>query len=165
MKIFSNKFFINLTHEAHNSPRKRFSVNIHKEFKDPCQRLFNVICLTSYIQPHRHSLDPKDECLIAIKGLFALIIFDDSGSISKVLKFGSESYRSENINFGVEIPSTVWHTVISLVEDSVLFEVKRGPFNPTSSKDFAIWAPSEGSLGSDQYLSFLKESVCHMTDE
>jgi len=59
---------------------------------DPCQKLFNVIKADSYIRPHQHSLESKDECLIAIRGLLGLTIFSDQGLIESVTLFGGEKY-------------------------------------------------------------------------
>ena len=65
--------------QAKGSGRARASFNLHKSFADKCQRLLNAVGIHSYIQPHRHSLDPKVETLIAVQGLFAVITFDNAG--------------------------------------------------------------------------------------
>ena len=62
---FSQKLVVSLTKKARESPRFRQHFNIHRSYDDPCQFLFNAIEINSYIQPHRHSLDPKDEYLVA----------------------------------------------------------------------------------------------------
>ena len=77
MHIFSKKYLNDLISEAKRSSRKRQHRNIHSSFDDRCQRLMNAIGTDSYIAPHRHQIDPKSECLIAAKGLFAAIIFSD----------------------------------------------------------------------------------------
>jgi cupin fold WbuC family metalloprotein len=161
IKIFSNSLFKSLHKAAVLLPRKRLHHNIHGDYLDPCQRLFNAITIDSYIPPHKHSLDPRDECLIAIKGLFALIIFDDIGNIINVVKFGSELYceSSKCFDFGVEIPANAWHTVVALKDFGILFEVKAGPFSPSAAKNIATWAPIEGALESGEYLINLRQKV------
>jgi cupin fold WbuC family metalloprotein len=157
MKIFTNTFFENLLLSAKKSDRLRASSNVHQSFEDPCQRLFNAVNISSYIRPHRHSLDPKNECLIAIKGLFALIIFSDEGAIKAITPFGSEKYIEKlSIPAGLELSAGVWHTVISLVENSILFEAKAGPFDPAVAKELAPWAPEEGVDNAKEYLEFLR---------
>ena len=158
IKYFSNSFLNDLTHESLLSSRKRFNFNIHSDHAESCQRLFNAIGIDSYIRPHRHSLDPKHECLVAVSGLFSLFIFNDNGRVLSITKFGSDLYRTTegNCGVGVEIPPNVWHTVIALSNSAILFEVKAGPFNPLSAKEFAPWAPEEGELNSIEYLKALK---------
>lgn len=158
IKYFSNSFLNDLTHESLLSSRKRLNFNIHSDHADSCQRLFNAIGIDSYIRPHRHSLDPKHECLIAISGLFSLFIFDDDGRVLSTTKFGSDLYRTSegNCGVGVEIPPNVWHTVIALSNSAILFEVKAGPFNPLAAKEFAAWAPEENAHNSLEYFESLK---------
>lgn len=149
-----------LLEEASTSNRGRSSVNLHVSFADPCQRLMNAIGDSSYIQPHRHSLDPKTETLVAIKGLFALLIFDDFGAISRVIKFGSEKYNNDFIGLGVELKPAIWHTVVPLAENSIIFECKSGPFDPRLAKELASWAPAEGSPAAIEYFRYLK-NICN----
>jgi len=160
MKKFTIDYFENLLTAAAHSERLRMHENLHNSFSDPCQKLFNAICPNSYIRPHRHLLDPKDETLIAIKGLFGLFIFSDEGSLQSIELFGSQDYSEKySIAFGVEVPSSAWHTVISLVEKSILFEVKSGPFNPHLSKEYARWAPEEGSSLAHEYNQNLRNTA------
>jgi hypothetical protein len=42
-----------------------------------------------------------------------------------------------------------------LVDESILFEVKSGPFDPSVAKEFAPWAPEEGTLESKEYAEQL----------
>jgi cupin fold WbuC family metalloprotein len=156
MKVFSSQYFDDLLSAASQSDRLRAHANVHGAYTDQCQKLFNAIRIDSYIRPHRHSLDPKDECLIAIRGLFGFIEFSEKGSIESITLFGSEKYSQQlSIASGIELPAGVWHTVVSLVDESILFEVKSGPFDPSVAKEFAPWAPEEGALESKEYAEQL----------
>ena len=158
MKVFSSQYFEDLIYEASQSHRLRAHANVHDSYADQCQKLFNAIQVDSYIRPHRHSMDPKDECLVAIKGLFGLIMFAEQGSIDSVVLFGSEKYSEQlSIPSGLELTSGVWHTVVSLADNSILFEVKKGPFEPTLAKEFAPWAPKEGDKDANSYFKQLKK--------
>ena len=158
MKVFSSQYFEKLLDAASQSQRLRAHANVHRSYGEHCQKLFNAIQVNSYIRPHRHSLDPKDECLIAIKGLFGFITFTEQGLIEPVILFGSERYSEKlSIPSGLELPSDTWHTVVSLVDESILFEVKSGPFDPNLAKEYALWAPKEGSKDVSQYLETLKQ--------
>jgi cupin fold WbuC family metalloprotein len=130
----------------------RQHLNIHQSYDDPCQRLFNAIGINSYIRPHRHSLDPKTESLFAVRGLFALVLFDQHGNPRNVIRFGSESAGGK-VAAGVELSPGDWHTVVALSEGAVLLELKAGPFRPDAAKELASWAPEEGG---DAALSYLR---------
>ena len=161
VKVFSCEFIEKLIDDAIHSPRGRMHRNVHSSFKDPCQRFFNSIGIDSYIQPHRHLLDPKPESLIAVQGLFALITFNESGKINDIVHFGTEKYKGiNNIGIGVELSAGIWHTVISLKDSSVLLEVKAGPFDMAVAKEPAGWAPAEGSSNAAEYLISLRNIAC-----
>ena len=154
---FSQIAFAELLLEASNSERQRQHRNIHKSYDENCQRLLNAIELDSYIQPHRHLLDPKPETLIAILGCFALYIFDEFGRVENIIKIGSEKYLPTLATcVGVEIPPKSWHTIVALEPNSILFEMKSGPFDPSRAKELAKWAPSEDSPSAKVYLQDLR---------
>lgn len=154
MKLFSPDYLRNLILQAKMSSRLRQHRNIHQSYQDPNQRLFNAIEPGSYIRPHRHSSDPRDELLVAVRGLMLLITFDDRGTVTNALRLGTEKYGPATC-LGAEVPSDVWHTVIALESGSVLLETKAGPFDPDQPKDLAPWAPDEGSPAALPYLNQL----------
>lgn len=158
MKVFSADYLNQLTNHAKGNPRKRQHSNIHQSYADPCQRLFNAIEPGSYIHPHRHAADPKDELLIAIRGLMALVTFDEQGVVTGVVRFGTDR-NCDGLAVGAEVPANTWHTVIALEPGCVLLEVKAGPFDPNQPKDLAPWAPDESTVAAKDYLNNLIESV------
>jgi hypothetical protein len=42
------------------------------------------LVLKAYIAPHRHLVDFKSECLIAVSGLFAAVIFSVKGDVDHI---------------------------------------------------------------------------------
>jgi cupin fold WbuC family metalloprotein len=157
---FSPEFLDVLSQSAEQSDRHRQHKNIHQHYNEPCQRLFNAIGIDSYIRPHRHSIESKDECLIAVRGRMALLIFNDIGQVGQVIRFGAQTNEVQQaISVGVNLPAGVWHTVIAEVPDSILFEVKSGPFNPEKAKEYAIWAPEENTPEAAEYLRQLKHRI------
>ena len=158
MKVFSTDYLNELTAQAQSSPRMRQHRNIHESYADPCQRLFNAIEPDSYIPPHRHATDPKDELLIAVRGSMALVTFDEQGMVTEFVRFGADR-NGEGSAVGAEVSANTWHTVIALMPGCVLLEVKAGPFDPNQPKDLATWAPDEGSAAAAEYLNKLLESV------
>ena len=154
MQLFGKNFLDELTQSAKNSPRLRQHRNIHQTYHEPCQRLFNAIEPGSYIRPHRHLSDPRDEMLSAIRGLMALVTFDDGGRITKTIRLGTEKF-GDNVANSVEVPFSVWHTVVALESGSVLLEIKAGPFDPNQPKDLAVWAPTEKDLAATNYYEHI----------
>jgi cupin fold WbuC family metalloprotein len=156
VKVFSMEYLDHLVTQAKKSPRLRQHSNIHSDYVDPCQRLFNAIEPDSYIRPHQHGV----ETLFAIRGLMALIVFNNDGAIEQVQRFGINfSSSSLNIAAGTETPSHKWHTVVSLESGSILMEIKAGPFDPNMPKSLAPWAPEEGTSYGANYLSQLKQKI------
>lgn len=52
--------------------------------------------------------------------------------------------------------SNVWYTVLAKQENSILLEVKEGPFVSGEPKELAFWAPQDGTAELDSF--FVK---CH----
>jgi cupin fold WbuC family metalloprotein len=129
---------------------------MHADYHDPCQRLFNAVGVSSYIRPHRHLTDPKHETLIALRGSFMVLRFDDCGRVCGSVLL-SLSRVEETGCIAVELEPGEWHTVLAAEEGSVLLEVKAGPFDPGAPKDLARWAPEEGSPEAERYLDTLRQ--------
>jgi cupin fold WbuC family metalloprotein len=157
MKDFSSEYLRELISQAESSRRRRQHRNIHLSYDDPCQRLFNAICVDSYIRPHRHRVDPKHETMVAVRGSFALILFDDAGVPGRVVRFAAGcSGVPAVLGAGVELDPHEWHTVLAGEEGSVLLELKAGPFLPDAPKELAPWAPPEESNDAPGYMRWLR---------
>lgn len=156
MKEFSRSLIDELVVRARHSPRLRQHFNVHATYEDPCQILFNALEPQSYIRPHRHMLDPRKERILAIRGRFAAIKFDDVGAVLQVTHFSALSQGGDGAGVGVEVNPEDWHTVIAEEEGAVLLEIKAGPFDPAAAKEFASWAPGEGSAEAGAYLQQLR---------
>jgi cupin fold WbuC family metalloprotein len=144
-RSFTFDQFVDLHGQAKASPRQRQHLNIHASHEAPFQRLFIAFGLDSYVRPHRHHLVPKDEMLIAAQGLLGVIVFDDAGQVVQQLKLGTERHAAPGVGPVVDMPAGTWHTVLALTPDAVLLEGKAGPFDPQGPREFADWAPEEGT--------------------
>jgi cupin fold WbuC family metalloprotein len=150
IKIITRYTLDELTEQAVRGARKRKNLNLHDNFADPCQRLFNAVEPSSYIRPHRHLDPPKPECFMGIRGTVAVILFGGEGEIESIIALGQ---KSEVI--AVDIPPGVWHGVVALTAGSIFFETKPGPYQQLQDKDFAPWAPPEGTIAAVDYLKEL----------
>ena len=64
-----------------------------------------------------------------------------------------------NSCFAVTIAPNVWHTVVARKDNSILLEVKDGPFDPSIAKEYSDWSPSEDSKMANNYLIKLKKII------
>jgi len=142
-----------LSVKARESQRKRQNYNLH-ELPDLVQRMLNAIEPDSYVRPHRHLDPPKIETFIVLRGHFTVILFDDTGGISDCVDL-----VAGGDNLGIDIRPGAWHSLVSWQSGGVLFEVKDGPYIPSTDKDFAVWSPEENDPKAKIYHSLLKERV------
>jgi cupin fold WbuC family metalloprotein len=139
------------TAKARASARRRMNHNFHPLESDPANRLLNAIEPGSYVTPHRHLDSAKDETFVVLRGRFGLVCFDGQGRVTQTLVLDAGGPV-----FGADVPSGTFHTLISLAPGSVFFEVKAGPYEKMSDKDWAPWAPREGEAGAGEYLARLE---------
>lgn len=135
---------------SRSSPRKRMILPLHKSHDALLHRMLNVFQPGSYVQPHRHLDPPKAESIVVLRGAIHFVAFEADGAVARhyTLEAGTPV-------FGVDIEPGVYHTFFALTEDTVLFEVKNGPYAHSNDKDFAAWAPKEGDPEAAAYLEQL----------
>ena len=152
LKIVSPKLLDELSQKAKNSNRKRLNYNFHDDLADPINRMLNAFEPGTYIQPHRHENPDKREVFIVLRGSLVVAFFDDSGKpIDFIL------LDPKHGTYAIEVPPRVWHSVISLEHGTVVYEIKDGPYQQITDKNFASWAPKEGHPDCDEYLSSLTD--------
>lgn len=134
---------------AHSTLRRRTNHNFHRDAQDNPHRFLNAMLRGTYAAPHRHLRPPKSESFIVLQGEVVVFTFGDRGQITNQYPLGVEGRR------GVEIPAGLWHSVVVLSEEAVCYEVKPGPWQPATDKEFAPWAPREGADGWQEYLAGL----------
>ena len=102
--------------------------------------MLNALEPGTYTRPHKHRTPDKTEVFIILKGRILAVEFDEKGTVIDrvILDIHGESR-------GVEFPPRSIHSLICLEEDSVVYELKDGPYDPKSDKVFMSWAPHEGS--------------------
>lgn len=150
MRVINEGMLRELSLQAQRAPRKRMNLNFHWGDGDLLQRMLNAFEPGTYVRPHRHCNPAKREVFVVLKGSVGMMFFDDNGGLSDVVALSS----SQGI-YAVEVEAGEWHCVVSLEKGSVVYEIKDGPYDPLTDKDFAPWAPAEGSDASDGYLQRL----------
>ena len=127
--------------------------NFHSGPEDNPHRFLNVLLRDTYIRPHRHANPPKAESFLVLQGEAEVIVFSESGAIVSRYRLGMETAGGRT--WGVDLDPGIWHTIVALSDQVVCFEVKPGPWEPASDKEFASWAPAEGEAGASAYLQAL----------
>ncbi|MGV8042657.1 MAG: WbuC family cupin fold metalloprotein [Thermoanaerobaculaceae bacterium] len=137
MRAYSSGDLVDLAARAAAAPRRRANLNLHPELEDPIQRMFNCFQPGTYVRPHHH--DPERwELFVVLRGRLGILTFDSSAAVK------GQVVLAPGGTVAVEIPGGVDHAVVALEPDSVVVEIKPGPFRPLTDKDFAPWSPPEG---------------------
>jgi cupin fold WbuC family metalloprotein len=134
---------------AQSSPRGRINHNFHPSMASNPHRFLNAWLRGSYGAPHRHLAVPKPESFVVLRGEMALFIFDDHGTVTGRHVLGQGGL------IGIDVAPGIWHTVACVSETAVCFEVKAGPYDAATDKEFAPWAPREGDAAAAAYLQKL----------
>lgn len=138
---------------ARSSPRLRANHNLHASHADGFHRFLNAWVRGTYAAPHRHIAIPKPEAFVVLRGKLACFIFDDAGNVVESAVLGTDGL------FGIDIAPGVWHTLLPVTPEAVCFEVKPGPWDPATDKEFAPWAPLEGDPQAAAYAERLLTTV------
>ena len=139
MIYINEKITSPLLKTAFNSERKRKNYNFHANADEPIHRMVHATNPETYVQPHKHEMPDKNEIFIILKGRVLVIKFSENGEILDHIILDNKT-----CNYGVEIPARTWHTLLTLENDSLVYEIKDGPWDPSDDKNFANWAPTEG---------------------
>ena len=137
---------------SRTSPRRRIIQPFHKNEDELLHRMLNVLQPDTYVRPHRHLDPPKSESWVVLQGAVAFFTFEEDGRVRDYfeLEAGGEY-------FGVDLTPGLFHSLVVLAPDTVLFEAKSGPFAPANDKSFAPWAPAEDSPEAASYLAWMRE--------
>lgn len=123
---------------ARESPRRRIIFPIHRSPEARVQRMLNFMQPGTYVVPHRHPLDHAIETVQVIRGALGFLIFDEGGGLVSTHRLSAETGVAL-----LDIEPGIWHGMVVLEADTVLLEIKRGPYDPATDKEFAPWAPGE----------------------
>ncbi|MBA6115822.1 WbuC family cupin fold metalloprotein [Pseudomonas putida] len=147
--FIDQSLFAGLVQKAADAPRGRYHYSFH-ETLEPCHRLAVGMQPCTYVAPHRHLSDDKAETLLALKGRLGILVFDEHGEVigKRVLQAGGDC-------IGVDIPPRVYHSLVVLEADSILFDCKAGPYTPLGEGEHAPWAPREGEDGVATYHAWM----------
>ena len=104
------------------------------------------------MRPHRHRRNGSGtgfECFLVLLGAIGLLLFNSEGESSS----SSISEPMWGATHGIEVAEDQFHALVALEADSVIFELKQGPYQPAQDKDFLNCFPQEGTTEADRQES------------
>lgn len=142
IKCLTQPLMESVAEQARSSPRHRKNYNFH-EHSDRVQRFLNVLQPGTYVRPHRHirSGDANGfEFFLVLKGAIGILILNEAGEVIR-----TEKISATGTTRGIELGEGMFHTLIAIEPDSVMFELKEGPYIPIEDKDFLPQFPLENT--------------------
>lgn len=121
--VIDEKLLDGVSQRARESERLRMNFNLHEALDAKAQRLLNALEPGTVLPVHRHKTTV--ETYVLLRGRLKVVLFGDDGS-----QLDSVVLDNELGVHGVNIPKNSWHSVEVLVPDTVILEVKDGPYTP-----------------------------------
>jgi cupin fold WbuC family metalloprotein len=149
MRTITQELLDSLIERARQSERGRVNYNLH-EPHEPVQRMVNALIPGTYVTPHKHQNPDKVELIAPLIGTVACFRFSDTGEVQDV-----HILEEHGAVRAVDIRPGVYHTMIALTPSAVL-EIIQGPYQADTHKQFAAWAPREGTPETGAYLARLE---------
>lgn len=126
--IIDKKLLDNVSTKAKASDRLRMNFNLHDSLDAKAQRLLNALEIGTMLPIHRHR--HTAETYILLRGKIRVMFYNEMGG--ETASFLLDPLSG---NYGVQIPIAQWHTLEVLEDDSVIFEVKDGPYAALEPED------------------------------
>ena len=139
---------------ARSSPRRRVVVPVQRSETAAVQRMLNVIQPDSYLRPHHHPRPQGVELVCVLQGQIGAFVFDDAGAVTDCFRL-----RPGPATGVLDIEPRVWHTFVALAPDTIVLEIKGGPYDRDLDKVFPDWAPAEGDPAAPAYQEALRRML------
>lgn len=143
--VKSTSEFPQLKKAAGSNSKKRTLQMLHASHSAELHSMINVFKKGSYAAPHVHWIEKqngelikKGESFVALEGTGKIILFNEKGTITRVITLDAKEQTM------VWIPAGVWHTVVCTSPFFIVFENKTGPWKEGEDKLFHPAFPAEG---------------------
>lgn len=153
MKLINEELLNVVTGQAKESLRLRMNYNFHDSMDAPIHRILNALEPGTYLPPHRHQNPDKEEVYLVLRGSLLAVLFDEEGHVTR--KVNLNPLKG---NYGIEIPPRVWHSIVVLEPNTVIYEIKQGPFSPLTPDNLASWAPA-ATDDKEKIETFVKQMI------
>ena len=128
MKLINSELLNSVSAKAKESMRLRMNYNFHENSESKSQRLLNALEIGTELPIHRHR--HTAETYVLLRGKIKVLFYNDNGELTETTLLDPLEG-----NYGIDIPAGQFHTIEILENDSVIFEVKDGPYTPLEEQD------------------------------
>ncbi|MDO5572167.1 MAG: WbuC family cupin fold metalloprotein [Bacteroidales bacterium] len=125
MKIINQQIINDTCEKAYLSERKRMNYNIHETLDEDLHKMINAFQPETKIPVHRHLHPSRKETYILIQGKLDIVRYNEEGYITSRSELSKESG-----NIIAEMLPGDWHTLDIKKPDTVIVEIKKGPYIP-----------------------------------
>jgi cupin fold WbuC family metalloprotein len=143
MQQLSQDLLNDIAAQSRDRPRLRQNHDFHQG-ADRVQRFLNALQPGTYVRPHRH-LRPEGvngfEFFLVLEGAIGLLVMDAQGQVLETVYLSAQGQIR-----GVELAAGEYHSLVALAPNTVMLEIKEGPYNPATDKEFIDRFPLEGTL-------------------
>lgn len=122
MQVIDEKLLNDVSMQAKESPRLRMNYNFHEDLSDGCQRLLNALEPGTVMPIHHHKVD---EMFVILRGRINVTIHNNEGEVIQ-----SVELSPSNGHYAVNIKAGEWHSLTCEEPDTIIMEVKEGPYIP-----------------------------------
>lgn len=128
MILIDNELLDSISLKAKDNVRLRMNFNLHQSLEEPVQRMLNALEPGTVLPVHRHQ--NTDETYLMLRGSLNLKLYDANRTLLDTIELNPAKGK-----YGVSVPAGQWHTLEILEENTVLFELKEGPYIPFQPED------------------------------
>lgn len=125
MKIIGNEIIEQLHTQARTTQRLRMNYNLHEDLSEDVHKLLNSLQPGTVMPIHRHLHPAKKETFVLIQGALEIRKYNDDKTINE-----SWIMSHESGNIICEILPEEWHSFEVLESDTLIMEIKKGPYTP-----------------------------------
>lgn len=130
MKIIGENIISDIHQQAMDSPRLRMNYNIHESLDEDIHKLLNSLQVGTIMPIHRHLHPPKKETFVLLDGSLEVIKYNDNKSVAEKIVMSRN-----NGNIICEIMPDEWHSFNVLEPNTLILEIKKGPYLPFQDID------------------------------
>ena len=120
--IIGNIIINELIAKAKESPRLRCNLDMRNSAEDQSQRMLNALEPGTVMPIHHHKVD---EMFVILRGRVNVTIHNDKGEVIQ-----SVALSPLNGHYAVNIKAGEWHSLTCEEPNTVIMEVKEGPYIP-----------------------------------
>lgn len=128
MIIIDTELLDSISSEAKANNRLRKNFNLHESLNEPVQRLMNALEPGTNIPVHRHR--NTDETYLVLRGSLNIVTYNENKEVIERILLNPLKGT-----YGVSVPAGQWHSVETLETNTVIFEIKEGPYTALGDED------------------------------